>query len=128
MFNRALQGAMEEAVKQFAPASILIVDVDHFKKINDTYGHPAGDAVLRALARRMEGALRTVDKVARLGGEDFQAPRGIPDFAERMRRLAKHMKPPKRLAQELADGPLGGLSNLGCNWACTAPRKAQRAL
>jgi diguanylate cyclase (GGDEF)-like protein len=71
MFNRALQSAMEEALKKFIGASILIVDVDHFKLVNDTYGHPAGDTVLRALARRMEGALRAVDKVARLGGEEF---------------------------------------------------------
>ena len=71
MFNRALQNAMEVSVRDFQPASVLIVDVDHFKRINDTYGHPAGDDVLKALARRMEGALRTVDKVARLGGEEF---------------------------------------------------------
>jgi diguanylate cyclase (GGDEF)-like protein len=91
MFNRALQSALEDAVKQFSPASILIVDVDHFKRVNDTYGHPAGDAVLRALARRMEGALRTVDKVARLGGEEFgvllpnSTPAGGRMVAERIR-------------------------------------------
>ena len=50
---------------------VIMFDAARFKTVNDTYGHPAGDEVLKALARRMEGALRAVDKVARLGGEEF---------------------------------------------------------
>jgi diguanylate cyclase (GGDEF)-like protein len=53
------------------PLSALMVDVDHFKKINDTYGHSAGDQVLVAMARCIERELRSTDVVVRYGGEEF---------------------------------------------------------
>jgi diguanylate cyclase (GGDEF)-like protein/PAS domain S-box-containing protein len=53
------------------PFSVLMLDIDHFKSINDRYGHPAGDAVLRALVQTCKAALRTMDTVARWGGEEF---------------------------------------------------------
>ena len=54
-----------------APLSALMVDLDHFKKINDTHGHAAGDQVLVALARCIESQLRSTDVVVRYGGEEF---------------------------------------------------------
>jgi diguanylate cyclase (GGDEF)-like protein len=51
--------------------SVMMVDVDHFKRFNDTYGHDAGDHVLRLVARAMGGAVRPSDAVARFGGEEF---------------------------------------------------------
>lgn len=69
---------MEEARQQLqlshrlgTPLGLLMLDVDHFKKINDTYGHPAGDAVLRALGQLLPRALRATDIAGRLGGEEF---------------------------------------------------------
>lgn len=53
------------------PFAVALVDVDHFKKINDTYGHASGDDVLRALANRLVGSVRSFDTVARWGGEEF---------------------------------------------------------
>lgn len=50
---------------------VAMLDVDHFKKINDTYGHPAGDAVLVELAKRLQATVRTEDVAARFGGEEF---------------------------------------------------------
>lgn len=53
------------------PVSLALIDIDHFKRVNDLDGHPAGDRVLRALGERLNGAVRAVDMVARLGGEEF---------------------------------------------------------
>ncbi len=73
VFNRAMDGEIDR-VKRYGEAfSVLVVDVDHFKKVNDTYGHPAGDKVLKELSDRLQSALRDVDQVARLGGEEFGA-------------------------------------------------------
>src|SRR5262249_36730415 len=71
--------------------SLLLFDVDHFKKINDTAGHLAGDAVLRQFGSLLEEAVRKVDIVARYGGEEFvvilpqTAAEGGVIFAERLR-------------------------------------------
>ena len=55
---------------------MLLADLDHFKRINDTYGHPAGDAVLAAMSQRLSAALRENDKLVRWGGEEFLAVLG----------------------------------------------------
>jgi two-component system, cell cycle response regulator len=55
------------------PVSVLYMDIDHFKPVNDTYGHPAGDAVLREVVNRISLSLRPQDLVVRLGGEEFAA-------------------------------------------------------
>ncbi|HWX34790.1 MAG TPA: GGDEF domain-containing protein [Steroidobacteraceae bacterium] len=55
---------------------VLLADLDHFKRINDTYGHPAGDAVLAAMSQRLASALRENDKLVRWGGEEFLAVLG----------------------------------------------------
>jgi len=53
------------------PVSLILVDIDHFKAINDTFGHPAGDAVLKAFGHLLHDAMRQVDACGRLGGEEF---------------------------------------------------------
>ena len=62
---------IERAWRQQESLCLLIFDVDHFKRINDTYGHDVGDQVLRTLSSQMQGGLRGVDLLARLGGEEF---------------------------------------------------------
>jgi two-component system cell cycle response regulator len=66
-----LEQALETARSEERSLAVLIVDVDHFKRVNDEHGHDAGDAVLRALAERLTGSVRGVDLVCRFGGEEF---------------------------------------------------------
>ena len=59
------------ATRASVPFSLVLVDADHFKRINDTYGHSFGDVVLKELVNSCQGSLRTEDLVARYGGEEF---------------------------------------------------------
>lgn len=76
LLNRAalfehLSKELERAHRTGGSLCVIMIDVDHFKSINDEYGHLAGDTVLRDLARRFEGVLRPYDAVGRFGGEEF---------------------------------------------------------
>ena len=70
-FKAVQERAIEVVARSGEPALLLMLDIDHFKKVNDTYGHPAGDAVLREIAKTLEKCVRPMDTVARLGGEEF---------------------------------------------------------
>jgi two-component system, cell cycle response regulator len=67
----ALQNEVARAGRERQPLSVLLVDLDEFKRVNDTYGHPVGDAVLCEAAARMKAAVRGYDAVGRYGGEEF---------------------------------------------------------
>ncbi|MEE9466574.1 MAG: GGDEF domain-containing protein, partial [Candidatus Neomarinimicrobiota bacterium] len=66
-----LEGEMQRARRHTRNFSILLLDIDHFKRVNDTYGHVAGDAVLRDLAATLQATTRRSDYVGRYGGEEF---------------------------------------------------------
>jgi len=70
-FQEHLRRQVSTAHRDGRDLSLLLVDLDHFKKINDTYGHPVGDEVLRAVGARLRGSLRSGDLVGRIGGEEF---------------------------------------------------------
>jgi diguanylate cyclase (GGDEF)-like protein len=70
-FDRMLAEERERALRFGHALALIMVDVDHFKAINDTHGHPAGDGVLREIASRLAAQVRTADRVARVGGEEF---------------------------------------------------------
>ncbi len=70
-FKARLEEHFALARRHKRPLSILLMDVDHFKKVNDTHGHPQGDAVLKTLAKVIKDATRTTDIVCRYGGEEF---------------------------------------------------------
>ncbi|MTV39421.1 diguanylate cyclase [Duganella radicis] len=71
MFDAFLPQALARAARSGQPVGLAILDIDHFKAINDTLGHPAGDQVLIEFARRLSAAVRTTDTVARLAGDEF---------------------------------------------------------
>ncbi|MCC2617952.1 diguanylate cyclase [Aestuariibacter halophilus] len=79
------------------PASLIMLDIDHFKRVNDTYGHPGGDDVIKMLARIIKKSVRETDVCGRYGGEEFAIL--LPDttakqariVAERIRKLAEHV-------------------------------------
>jgi diguanylate cyclase (GGDEF)-like protein len=69
--DAALHRDLARADREKTPVSVLAVDVDHFKTFNDTYGHAAGDQVLRVVANLLGGGLRACDLPCRTGGEEF---------------------------------------------------------
>ncbi len=98
LYNRryledALPKSLDEAVRLKQPLSMVFIDIDHFKKVNDTHGHQAGDAVLVALSGMLLDALRSADLAIRYGGEEFVCiltgtPRsGAESVAERIRSM-----------------------------------------
>ena len=86
-----LVSEMERVRRYNAPLALLLLDLDHFKLVNDTYGHLAGDDVLFGVATLLQRAVRSVDTVARYGGEEFvivlpeTGKQGALSFAERIR-------------------------------------------
>jgi two-component system cell cycle response regulator len=90
-FNAQLERRLREAQRYGRPLSLVLLDIDHFKKVNDGHGHPAGDAVLRGVARIAQSQARDADIVARYGGEEMALvlpetdARGALAIAERIR-------------------------------------------
>ena len=71
LFEDRCQLAIERSKRSQDSFAILMIDLDRFKEINDTYGHAAGDLVLITIGQRLTGSVRTLDTVARLGGDEF---------------------------------------------------------
>ncbi len=90
-FQEQLADEVNRAGRYHTPLSLVILDIDHFKGFNDAFGHPAGDTVLKAVARILQGSARETDLVARYGGEEFVLllpqtdAAGAALFAERLR-------------------------------------------
>ena len=72
-FGEATARMIEREAKAGRSITVMIFDIDHFKSVNDTYGHPVGDDVLKVFANVAVGALRITDLLGRVGGEEFAA-------------------------------------------------------
>jgi diguanylate cyclase len=92
--RRALWGALEREIARSARTgetfALMLIDIDHFKRVNDQYGHLTGDLVLRAVARMIEASFRAMDTVARFGGEEFAVilPNSPPAYSQQVARRA----------------------------------------
>ncbi|MBS2019848.1 MAG: diguanylate cyclase [Deltaproteobacteria bacterium] len=122
-FVERIDKARAASDKQLFPISVLLLDVDHFKKVNDTLGHDAGDAVLQGVARTLSSIARKSDFVARWGGEEFvlaltmTAEAGARVAAERVRRAiadAKYILPSG--AEHKATASVGLASAESAEW------------
>lgn len=70
-FYQSATQTLKTSQKQSSPLSLVLLDIDFFKKVNDTYGHAAGDSVLKSVAANLAAALRPEEMIGRLGGEEF---------------------------------------------------------
>jgi two-component system, cell cycle response regulator len=71
VFDQTFDDELERANRFGRSFAMIMLDIDHFKQVNDTHGHPTGDAVLREVARRLQAKVRRVDRLMRYGGEEF---------------------------------------------------------
>ena len=107
-FELALAREIDRVARSGEPALLLALDIDHFKRVNDTWGHSAGDQVLRAVANALIDSVRPMDLVARVGGEEFAIilPNCASAFgetvAERVRRRVERMPVPVALGQQIS--------------------------
>ena len=91
-FNDRFEEMLRRAERQGKSLTLVLTDIDHFKRVNDSYGHPVGDAVLKRVAQVVQSCTRKIDIAARYGGEEFAVVLELTDqggarqLAERVRR------------------------------------------
>ncbi|HNR88317.1 MAG TPA: GGDEF domain-containing protein [Spirochaetota bacterium] len=118
LFNRKqghlmLERDLERIPRNRQPLALAMMDIDHFKRINDTHGHPVGDEVLQATAALLSEGLRKCDVVARYGGEEFMLilpDTDLPHAAEVIRRLREKIE---RASVATAAGPVSLTASFG---------------
>ncbi|MCE9658069.1 MAG: diguanylate cyclase [Burkholderiales bacterium] len=130
LFNDRLEGAIERARRSRKTMALLFLDIDHFKGVNDSRGHGAGDTLLRIVAERMLATVRGVDTVARLAGDEFTVIlEGLIEPADAevvAMKLVEALRPPMQIGGALVSVSTSvGLAVLEAS--DDAPRLLQRA-
>lgn len=104
LFSDRLDLAVQRAIRQGKALALAFVDLDHFKPVNDRYGHAAGDHVLRTIATRLQEAVRRTDTVARLGGDEFvsilEDVGGIVDIEAVVAKLLAELSAPIKVGED----------------------------
>jgi diguanylate cyclase len=106
-FEMVLEREIDRVARAGEPALLLVLDIDHFKRVNDTHGHASGDEVIKAVATAIQQAVRAMDTVARIGGEEFgvvlpNCPSSFgPTVAERIRSLVEATLVPISMTEKL---------------------------
>ncbi len=90
-FGERLRAVIEQVRNGSTPAAVFYIDLDHFKDVNDTLGHPIGDALIRDVTQRLSRTLRGDDLVARLGGDEFAVISSVGNDLEKMMALAQRI-------------------------------------
>ncbi|MGY6217570.1 diguanylate cyclase [Methylolobus aquaticus] len=117
-FDRAVRDELARVARYGNPVSLLLLDIDRFKAINDRYGHLAGDEVLIEVCRRLQSQLRRVDVLARWGGEEFAIM--LPHcVAAQAGRLAE------RLRAEISASPFPAVGSVTCSFGVAQLRAAE---
>lgn len=121
-FDERLAAELERARRYGHPLSLLIADIDRFKQVNDTYGHVAGDGVLKTVAARMKAVLRNCDFLARCGGDEFGVIAAETDL-EAARQLAERLR---SAIEETVFGVPSGTQHVTISIGVAAAISAQR--
>lgn len=90
-FHDRMKEMLRQPPRQAEYLAVLCLDLDYFKNVNDTLGHPAGDALLEAVGKRLRGCVREADVVARLGGDEFAVLQSFADQPDQAEHLAKRI-------------------------------------
>jgi diguanylate cyclase (GGDEF)-like protein len=130
--EKALQAEIERANRRSQPVAVLLIDLDHFKRINDRFGHAVGDQALREIAHCISTSVRAYDSLGRYGGDEFLVL--LPDtVAEEAAVLAARMREAAR-SLSLPEGPvnmtlsIGGTHSIGREDASEILARADQAL
>jgi diguanylate cyclase (GGDEF)-like protein len=122
-FHLALDKEVSRATRSGDPLSLLFVDLDYFKQVNDTYGHPMGDRVLKAVAQYVNNMLRKTDHVCRYGGEEFAlvlpncSQQRAMDIGERIRQQISLLEVDNDAAEENSLRKISVTLSIGvCCW------------
>jgi diguanylate cyclase (GGDEF)-like protein len=133
-FNSELEDEVQRSRRFTQPVALIIFDIDRFKAVNDTWGHVQGDIVLQEFARVISHESRSIDTVARFGGEEFAALlpatdlEGARSFADKVRRSVEELKIPCRTREGAEAPPLSVTVSAGAAVASSFDSNNQRSL
>ncbi len=111
--DRALVAAISRYARHGEPFGVLMLDLDHFKSINDTYGHGTGDEMLRKVAAAIAATCRPYDQAARYGGEEFTLVLGRAGGKEAQRASGRVLQEVRKAAIRVADRTLSVTCSAG---------------